>query len=218
MLCDVLFESLVIAAALSLQPANCAGLRGREGILCRAPQRRELRVHRRSSVSEVRVGRRMQTRRSPRRVQNAFNGVRVVDALDGDIIRVQFANGDMEDVVIIGIEAPDLPYRGTGGECWAENSWQQLSRFLKGETVSLGKHEGIVGYDRFDRLIRYVFRGGTDVGSWMVGNGYAFAERGYMHRYTDKYFDLEAEAMEEEIGLWIPSCDYREFKDLRLNP
>jgi endonuclease YncB( thermonuclease family) len=53
--------------------------------------------------------------------------------------------------------------------------------------------------DRYGRMVAKCFMpDGTDIGEWMVSNGWALAYR----RYSKDYVDEEAEAEAAERGLW----------------
>ncbi len=93
--------------------------------------------------------------------------VRVVEVIDGDTIRVQRANGDIERVRYIGIDAPELTDEDEEGpEPYSRQASLANAAFVEGKDVLLERDTS--DRDKFDRLLRYVW---VDTGDgWVMVN------------------------------------------------
>ena len=101
---------------------------------------------------------------------------------------------------MIGIDAP-----GPGEAC-SDESAQQLSFLIEGETVYLEKDISETDID--GRLLRYVYVNGIFVNREMVHSGYAYAaECPPDTKYALLLDDAEKNAVQNESGcLWIIGC------------
>lgn len=123
------------------------------------------------------------------------NTALVVEVIDGDTIRVQFADGRVEKVRYIGINAPELNRPG-GKEAKLVNE-----RLVGGKTVTLVKD--VSDRDRYGRLLRYVYVDSVFVNAELVRLGYAQAATYPPDvKYSDYFVQLEREAREKGAGLW----------------
>ena len=91
--------------------------------------------------------------------------VRVAEVLDGDTIRL--ASGVR--VRLVQIDAPE-----SSGECYGEEAGTALRRLLPvGARVRLERDPALDDVDRYDRRLRYVLRGRTNVNLSLVRSGAA---------------------------------------------
>jgi micrococcal nuclease len=92
----------------------------------------------------------------------------VVGVVDGDTLDVEHADGRIERVRVIGIDAPE------SGECgYAEASNAMASMVMDREvTLRPGARDD---RDRYDRLLRYVDVEGVDAGLALIEEGLAVA-------------------------------------------
>ncbi|WP_217808108.1 thermonuclease family protein [Oceanibacterium hippocampi] len=112
--------------------------------------------------------------------------------IDGDTIDIHGQRIRMH-----GIDAPesgqtctldDKPYR-----C-GQQAALALSDFLGQSVVNCMARD----IDRYGRIVASCSSGGTDLGSWMVLQGWALAYR----RYSTDYIDEEAQAASKGVGIW----------------
>jgi len=85
----------------------------------------------------------------------------VIDVIDGDTLDLD--NG--ERVRLVGIDSPDA------GECGDHEATAVLSAMALDQTVTLEPSDE--DRDKYDRLLRYVFVNGVDLGGQMLAQGYA---------------------------------------------
>lgn len=152
-------------------------------------------------------GNNVRTRRmSPRRIRNSTSG-KVLSVIDGSLLEVLLFDGRIVTVRTLGSEAP-LMTSGTDNEqCFGLEAKAVLEGLALGKTVELEKDRNF-GKDNYGRWLRYVRLNSLDIGSWMIGNGNAFADNRNGHRRQQSYQASQAEAMDYERGLWGHICEY----------
>jgi endonuclease YncB( thermonuclease family) len=127
---------------------------------------------------------------------------RVVRVTDGDTLKVRLAGGTEEYVRLIGIDTPEVHGRR---ECGGSFASRAMDRFAPvGSRVVLVSDPTQADRDRYDRLLRYVQRRGTDVGRKQILSGHA---RVYVYRNdpftrTRSYQRVEQRAQLARRGSW----------------
>lgn len=120
----------------------------------------------------------------------------VVSITDGDTLRLQFADGTVESVRLIGINTPEP------SECWADEAVLALT-----ELTPVGSRVGIKAdtsnRDQFDRLLRYLWVGDMSINVEMVRRGAAVSRRYPPDlAMTEQLVQAQSEAREARRGLW----------------
>ena len=123
---------------------------------------------------------------------------RVVRIVDGDTIRVTVA-GREDRVRLIGIDAPEVD----GKECFAAEATAELTRLLGEGEVRMQRQRR--DRDRFDRLLRDVYRAGDGlfVNAELVRTGHARVlevKPDVAHATEMRRFEADARAAGR--GLW----------------
>lgn len=170
--------------------------------------RRQQRIEQSQNITpnQVRVGRTIQTAPSIRRLSTSNEGV-VTRVVDGSVLLVEMANGRTVQVRTLGAEAPLITTGSSKDQCYAEQSRQALEKLLLGKQVRLDRDRNYQ-YDNERRLLRYVYRNSLDVNSYMLSNGFSFADDKNTHRKSTLYKTLEQEARDDDKGLWNDFCTY----------
>jgi len=123
----------------------------------------------------------------------------VVEVIDGDTLDVELADGTIDRVRIIGINAPE------SGECYAGQATAKLSNLVEGERVQLIADR--TDRDRYDRLLRYVELAGEDMGARLVSDGLSAVRVSEPDDARERVLRaLESDAREAERGLWSPTA------------
>lgn len=118
----------------------------------------------------------------------------VVSVVDGDTIRVEFADGKEEPVRLIGIDSPE-------SGALADRATDHLEALINGQAVVLVTD--VSDRDRFDRLLRYVYRGALFVNEEMVRSGFAIAKQYEPDlAMTEVLETAQAYAERYELGQW----------------
>ncbi len=121
----------------------------------------------------------------------------VTEVIDGDTIAV--SGGPR--VRFVQIDTPELG----SGECYSRRAAKDLRRLIPvGTPVELQADARLDRVDRYGRLLRYVFRGGTNVNLELVAQGDAtvWFYGGARGRYADALLAAAARARREQRGLW----------------
>jgi endonuclease YncB( thermonuclease family) len=125
---------------------------------------------------------------------------RVVEVTDGDTIEVR-SKGKRRDVRLIGIDTPEV---FGGRECGGTEASASMKRLLdSGDRVTLIRDRSEDNRDRYGRMLRYVERGGTDVGRRQIGRGWADVyvfERPF--KRVGKYRKAKGKAKARNRGVW----------------
>ena len=130
----------------------------------------------------------------------------VVAVVDGDTIKVRFADGHTDTVRYIGIDTPETKDPRTTVECFGEAASAKNSELVAGRAVALEKD--VSERDRYGRLLRYVWvtgDGGEErfTNAELVQWGFA-AATSYPPdvRYQERFRSLQQAAQGQKLGLW----------------
>ncbi|MER3485592.1 MAG: hypothetical protein C4345_06120 [Chloroflexota bacterium] len=143
----------------------------------------------------------------PRGVPEGAKPARVWGYLDGDSFRVRI-DGKTEDLVLIGIDAPELRNKDGLQECYAAEAASRVRELLpKKTTVYLeSEHKD---RDWKGNLLRYVWVPGEGtskaylLNTKLVRDGFAgFRHMGGYRRYDDRLEEAQKVAQERNRGLW----------------
>jgi micrococcal nuclease len=110
---------------------------------------------------------------------------------DGDSLVL--SNG--QEIRLIGIDAPEKDQPG------ADLSRSFMEGLITGKDLRIEK--GVEEYDKYKRLLVYLYQGDTFINAEMIKNGYAvtlFIPPN--DKYKEEFTRLEAEAKESKKGLW----------------
>ena len=133
----------------------------------------------------------------------------VIDIVDGDTARVVL-NGEKFTVRLIGIDTPELNTANyKGKECFAGEAKARLTQLLEGKKVKLELDQTQGEYDRYNRLLAYIWLGEQLVNQIMISEGYAFEYTYNLpYKYQTRFKKSEKEAREAMRGLWGQACEY----------
>lgn len=122
---------------------------------------------------------------------------------DGDSIWVDL-DGDGESDERVRYLLIDAPERG---ECYSDQARDRNIELVYGKKIGL--EMDIEDRDSYDRLLRYVWVDGQDVGGVLLREGYGRVEWIWHGnaRHLPGYLDFQDQAIAEGIGMW-GVCDY----------
>jgi micrococcal nuclease len=121
----------------------------------------------------------------------------VASVTDGDTVRL----ADGRRVRLLQIDTPEL---GTG-ECYSRAARKALLRLVpERSAVGLEADAGLDRVDRYGRLLRYLWRGSTNVNLALVREGAAapYFYGGDTGRYADRLLSAAKAAKAARRGLW----------------
>ena len=130
----------------------------------------------------------------------------VIEVTDGDVLKVETAEGTKLNIGLYGIDAPEVQRINlmTGriikrGQPYGKSSYEVLKakvlrRKVKVDIMSINKYKEMVGI---------VYLNGRDINLEMVRGGWAWAYREYLDKpYASAYLNAEKEARKKRAGLW----------------
>lgn len=127
----------------------------------------------------------------------------VFRVVDGDTIEVM-RGGVKEKVRLIGINTPETVDPRRKVECFGKEASAHAKEILTGQKVSLVSDDSQTKYDKYGRLLAYVYReDGLFVNKHMIEEGYAYEytyKAPYLFQKEFKEAQLKAQA--EGRGLW----------------
>lgn len=135
----------------------------------------------------------------------SYNVTRVVD---GDTIDVSI-DGNIERLRLIGINTPETVDPRKPVECFGVEASNKAKEVLAGKKVILESDPSQGEFDKYDRLLRYVFlEDGTNFNLLMIKEGYAY-EYTYdiPYKYQVEFKQAQKEAELAKAGLWGSKCD-----------
>jgi micrococcal nuclease len=139
------------------------------------------------------------TRQEPAAVLQTLTGP-VVYVVDGNTIDVQL-DGRTVRVHYLGINTPESTHPEKGVEPFGPEAAAANRRLVGGKTVRL--ELDVQPWDRYQRLLAYVYVGDLMVNAELVRQGYAqVATVPPNVRYQDRFRALQQDAREAQRGLW----------------
>ena len=139
--------------------------------------------------------------------------------VDGDTIDVRIAGANRR-VRLLQVDTPEVYF---GAECYGAKASAAVKRLLPvGTTVTLYDDPALDRTDAYGRILRYVFRGTTNVNVSLVANGYAapYFYRGERGRYAASLERVARAAIAARRGLWgaCPRATYDPDRALDTGP
>jgi micrococcal nuclease len=142
--------------------------------------------------------------------------VEVVEVVDGDTLKVEFPDGTVENVRLLGVDTPEVHVANTpdefegipeteAGERWLRDWGHKASEFarteLAGKTIRLETDPKADRRGSYGRLLVYVYADGENFNRQLLAQGYA---RMYDSTFSqrDDFLATEEQAREDRVGLW----------------
>lgn len=126
----------------------------------------------------------------------------VISVVDGDTIKINYG-GTTTSVRLIGVNTPETVDPRTTVECFGKEASSYLTSLLSGKRVTIEADPTQTDRDKYNRLLRYVYLDGEDVGYQIIANGYGY-EFTYNVPYQKQsaYKSAQTAASSTGKGLW----------------
>ena len=134
---------------------------------------------------------------------NILENIKVDKVVDWDTVRV-FLNWKSTKVRLIGVEAPesnDTRYGYT--ECYGQASSNYLTNLLSNKTIWLEYDSSQWQYDKYDRILAYIFLNWENINKKMIENWYAWENTFNLpYKYQKEFKEAESKAKQWSLWLW----------------
>lgn len=143
----------------------------------------------------------------------------VTYVVDGDTIDIDM-DGKTERLRLIGIDTPETKDPRKPVQCFGQEASAKAIELLLNQKVSLEADDTQDNRDKYDRLLRYVYReDGLFFNKWMIENGYAYEYTyGIPYKYQTEFKQAQINAQTQKIGLWdVNTCDGKTELKIKQN-
>lgn len=130
--------------------------------------------------------------------------VQVVRDVDGDTLYVRYSDGAEGYVRLVGIDAPEDVKPGYPVECGSRRAAASMTRLAAGREAELVTDPTQDRFDRYGRLLAYVYVDGRNVNRAQVRRGWAEV---YLYDHNPfeqvrRFRRAQAKARSEGAGVW----------------
>ncbi|KGX91624.1 thermonuclease [Pontibacillus halophilus JSM 076056 = DSM 19796] len=125
----------------------------------------------------------------------------VTRVVDGDTVKVE-VDGREETVRLLLVDTPETKHPSKPVQPYGPEASKYMKDRLTDKQVEL--EFGTTKYDKYDRLLAYIYVQGDRINESLIEQGLARVAYVYPpnDRYIEDFRNAEAEAKEEEIGIW----------------
>jgi micrococcal nuclease len=128
----------------------------------------------------------------------------VQSVIDGDTIKIIY-NGAVTSVRLIGVNTPETVDPRSTVECFGIEASNYLKQKIGGKNIRIAADTTQTDRDKYNRLLRYIYLDGEDIGQSIIYNGYGYEYTyniPYAHQNT--YKSAQSDAEKQNRGLWAP--------------
>lgn len=132
----------------------------------------------------------------------------VVSVVDGDTIKVRI-DGKKETLRLIGLDTPETKKPRTPVQCYGKEASSHMQSLVQSKQVQLEADPTQGERDKYGRLLRYVFVGGsTNVALAQIQGGFG-REDTYdaAYAYQAQFQSAQVAAQHAKRGTWGPPCN-----------
>jgi len=149
----------------------------------------------------------------------SIKSYKVVKVVDGDTISVNI-NGVNTTVRMIGIDTPETVDPRKPVQCFGQEASNKAKSILSNQMVQLELDSSQGKYDKYDRLLAYVFLSdGTNFNEYIIKEGYSY-EYTYStpYKYQGAFKSAQKDAQINKRGLWADGVCEEEPKPTLTPP
>lgn len=133
----------------------------------------------------------------------------VIKVVDGDTLSIDM-NGTITTLRLIGINTPETVDPRKPVECFGVEASNKAKEILTGQKVKIETDSTQGTYDKYGRLLAYVFMpDGMNFNKFMISEGYAYEYTYNLpYKYQSEFKLAEQQAQSQKKGLWADgACD-----------
>ncbi len=136
----------------------------------------------------------------------------VAKVVDGDTIKIDL-NGNQVTIRLIGVDTPETVDPRKIVQCFGKEASEETKKILQGQSVRIEMDPSQGMYDKYGRLLAYVYAPLNSKSEGLLVNEYLIAE-GYGHEYTydlpykyqTEFKAAEVAARTQKKGLWADAA------------
>jgi endonuclease YncB( thermonuclease family) len=117
--------------------------------------------------------------------------------IDGDTVVLDSG----EKVRLLGIDSPELHHPDYPVQKYGEEAKQYMKKRVEGKKVTL-EYTVLDKYDKYNRLLAFIYLDGANVNSEMVKKGLAYASVNQYMSKTKEFMVIENIARRFKVGIW----------------
>lgn len=139
------------------------------------------------------------------------NRFEVVGVSDGDTISVKDISGNIFKVRLLGVNTPETVDPRKKVECFGKEASDFLKKNLYSKKVHLVSDESQGDFDKYKRLLRYVYLDDILINKVIIEQGYGY-EYTYRlpYKFQKEFKEAQKEAEKNKLGLWADGvCESR---------
>lgn len=122
--------------------------------------------------------------------------------VDGDTIVVKM-NGKDQKIRMIGVDTPETHKPNTPVQCYGPAAANYTKTTLTGKSFRLVSDKLSTNYDRYGRLLRYIYlTDGTNFNQSLISGGYGFYYPYFPFEKSDAFATAQAAAQAAGKGVW----------------
>lgn len=130
----------------------------------------------------------------------------VTKVYDGDTFAIKLGKREQK-VRMLGIDTPETVDPRKPVQCFGLEASNKTKELLENQKVTLETDPTQGIFDKYERVLAYVYSNGVFINEYLLKNGYA-------HEYTynlpyknqKEFKSLETKAREDKVGLWGNIC------------
>lgn len=128
---------------------------------------------------------------------------KVVKVIDGDTVKIQLPNGNVETVRLLLIDTPETVHPTKGIQPFGPEA-SQFSKKLMPANSEVEVELGIGERDKYGRLLAYFYVDGKMVNKMLLEKGLARVAYVYAPntKYLNEFEAIQKKAQQKEIGIW----------------
>lgn len=141
--------------------------------------------------------------------QSGTTPAAVARVVDGDTVDVQYQDGSIDRLRLIGIDTPEVVDPRKPVQCFGREASAHAHELLDGQTVSIEMDPTQGDRDMYGRLLAYIWLpDGRNFGEVMIADGYAHEYTYNLpYAYRDTFKVAEDGAIANQVGLWsLATC------------
>lgn len=159
-----------------------------------------------TSSTEATPTSKISTATEPETTDISFKYYPVTSVVDGDTIKIN-VEGAIKTFRLIGMDTPETVDPRKEVQCFGMEASNKAKELLLGKKVRIETDVSQGTYDKYNRLLGYVYReDGLFYNKYMIEQGYAH-EYTYdiPYKYQAEFKNAQATAEKNQVGLWSPN-------------